>query len=116
MPPRYAMRALDDRLRELAPAVKLSRENITLVTRYQHVAMGLRDWKIFSSTSRPWQSRLGLGIHACVGRVLAGLEADALLGALARHIRSFQPAGEPEPWMTAIGRGPEKLPLRFTAQ
>jgi len=58
----------------------------------------------------------GLGIHACVGRVLAGLEADALLGALARHIRSFEPAGEPEPWMTAIGRGPEKLPMRFTAQ
>lgn len=47
-------RAVDDRLRELAPAVKLSRENITLVTRYQHVAMGLRDWKVFSSTSRPW--------------------------------------------------------------
>src|SRR5215468_5878485 len=47
-------RAVDDRLRELAPAVKLSRENITLLTRYQHVAAGLRDWKAFSSTSRPW--------------------------------------------------------------
>jgi 4-methoxybenzoate monooxygenase (O-demethylating) len=57
----------------------------------------------------------GLGIHACVGRVLAGLEAEALLGVLARHIRSFEPAGEPEPWMTAIGHGPEKLPMRFTA-
>jgi 4-methoxybenzoate monooxygenase (O-demethylating) len=58
----------------------------------------------------------GQGIHACVGRVLAGLEADALLGAIARHIRSFEMAGEPEPWMTAIGHGPEKLPVRFTAQ
>ncbi len=47
-------RAVDDRLRELAPAVKLSRENITLVTRYEHVAAGLRDWKAFSSASRPW--------------------------------------------------------------
>src|SRR6516225_1509436 len=47
-------RAVDDRLRELAPAVKLSRENITLLTRYQHVAAGLRDWRTFSSTSRPW--------------------------------------------------------------
>ena len=58
----------------------------------------------------------GQGIHACVGRVLAGLEAEALLGAVARHIRSFETAGEPEPWMTAIGHGPEKLPVRFTAQ
>ena len=58
----------------------------------------------------------GHGVHACVGRVLAGLEADALLGALARHIRSFEPAGEPEPWMTTIGHGPERLPVRITAQ
>ena len=47
-------RAVDDRLRELAPAVKLAREDITLVTRYEHVAAGLRDWKTFSSASRPW--------------------------------------------------------------
>jgi 4-methoxybenzoate monooxygenase (O-demethylating) len=47
-------RAVDDRLRELAPAVKLARENITLLTRYEQVAAGLRDWKTFSSTSRPW--------------------------------------------------------------
>src|SRR5215472_14017637 len=58
----------------------------------------------------------GLGIHACVGRVLAGLEAEALVGALARHIKSFEPAGAPEPWMTAIGHGPEKLHMRLTAQ
>jgi len=57
----------------------------------------------------------GQGVHACVGRVLAGLEADALLGAVARHIQSFEPAGEPEPWMTTIGHGPEKLPVRFMA-
>lgn len=58
----------------------------------------------------------GQGVHACVGRVLAGLEADALLGAVAQHIQSFEAAGEPEPWMTAIGHGPEKLPVRFTAE
>jgi len=57
----------------------------------------------------------GQGVHACVGRVLAGLEADALLGAITRHIQSFEMAGEPEPWMTTIGHGPEKLPVRFIA-
>jgi cytochrome P450 len=54
-------------------------------------------------------------VHSCVGRVLAGLEADALLGAVARHIERFEPAGEPEPWMTTIGHGPERLPVRFFA-
>src|SRR5512136_1692118 len=47
-------RAVDDRLRELAPVVKLPREDITMLARYEHVAAGLRDWQSFSSTSRPW--------------------------------------------------------------
>ncbi len=57
----------------------------------------------------------GYGIHACVGRVLALLEADALLGACIRHIERFEPAGEPTPWMSAIGHGPARLPIRVTA-
>ncbi|MFX6023769.1 cytochrome P450, partial [Acinetobacter baumannii] len=36
----------------------------------------------------------GFGVHSCVGRVLAGLEAEALIGALARHVCSFEVAGE----------------------
>ena len=47
-------RAVDDRLRELAPVVRLPRENVTMLARYEHVAAGLKDWKTFSSTSRPW--------------------------------------------------------------
>src|SRR5688572_9751302 len=47
-------RAVDDRLRELAPVVRLPGENITLLARYEHVSSGLKDWKTFSSTSRPW--------------------------------------------------------------
>jgi cytochrome P450 len=57
----------------------------------------------------------GYGVHSCVGRILAGLEADALLGALVEHIESFEAAGDPEPWMTTIGHGPAKLPVRFNA-
>ena len=47
-------RAVDDRVREMAPVVKLARENITMLARYEHVSKGLADWKTFSSTSRPW--------------------------------------------------------------
>ena len=55
----------------------------------------------------------GYGVHACVGRTLAQLEAGALLGAIARRITRFEPAGEAEPWMTTIGHGPAKLPVWF---
>ena len=55
----------------------------------------------------------GYGVHACVGRVLALLEAEALLGAIAESIESFQPAGTPEPWMTTIGHGPIRLPIQL---
>ena len=54
----------------------------------------------------------GFGVHACVGRVLALLEADALLGAISREIRRFEPAGPVEPWMTTIGHGPVRVPVR----
>ena len=55
----------------------------------------------------------GYGIHACVGRVLAQLEAHALLTELARRVSRIEPAGEPEPWMTTIGHGPATLPVRL---
>jgi 4-methoxybenzoate monooxygenase (O-demethylating) len=55
----------------------------------------------------------GFGVHACVGRVLALLEAEALLGALAREVRRFEPAGPVLPWMTTIGHGPASLPVRI---
>jgi cytochrome P450 len=55
----------------------------------------------------------GFGVHACVGRVLALLEAEALLGAVAEHVAHIEPAGAPEPWMTTIGHGPAKLPVHL---
>jgi cytochrome P450 len=55
----------------------------------------------------------GYGIHACVGRVLAQLEAHVLLGEAARRVDRFEIAGDLEPWMTTIGHGPAKLPLRL---
>ena len=55
----------------------------------------------------------GYGVHACVGRVLAQLEASSLLSELARRVARIEIAGEPEPWMTTIGHGPAKLPIRL---
>ena len=47
-------RAVDDQLRELSPVFKLKGEDILLLGRHAHVAAGLKDWRSFSSTSRPW--------------------------------------------------------------
>jgi cytochrome P450 len=55
----------------------------------------------------------GYGVHACVGRTLAYMEADALLGALARVLDRVEMAGEIEPWMTTVGHGPAKVPLKL---
>jgi 4-methoxybenzoate monooxygenase (O-demethylating) len=57
----------------------------------------------------------GYGVHACVGRVLAQLEASSLLSELTRRVARIEMAGEPEPWMTTIGHGPAKLPIRLYA-
>jgi cytochrome P450 len=57
----------------------------------------------------------GYGIHSCVGRTLAQLEADALFGALIDRVDRFEAAGDPEWWITTIGHGPARLPIRFHA-
>jgi len=57
----------------------------------------------------------GAGVHVCVGKTLAQLEADAMLGAMARRITRFEAAGDAEPWMTTIGHGPASLPVRIVA-
>jgi cytochrome P450 len=56
----------------------------------------------------------GFGVHACVGRVLALLEAEALLGAVCESITRIEPAGKPEPWITTVGHGPIRLPVRLS--
>jgi cytochrome P450 len=53
----------------------------------------------------------GSGIHACVGRMLARLESEVLLGALARRIKAIEPAGEPERKLNNTLRGPASLPV-----
>jgi hypothetical protein len=38
-----------------------------------------------------------------------------MLGAMLSRIERFEAAGEPEPWMTTIGHGPVRLPVRAIA-
>lgn len=53
----------------------------------------------------------GYGVHGCVGRTLAQMEAGALLGAILREVERIELAGDYEPWMTTVGHGPIRQPV-----
>lgn len=55
----------------------------------------------------------GAGIHVCVGQLLARLEGEVLLQALAKHVSRIEFAGEPERRFNNTLRGLKRLPLRF---
>jgi cytochrome P450 len=57
----------------------------------------------------------GTGIHGCVGQAIARLESEAILGALARRVASFELTGEPELRLNNTLRGFDTLPLRIAA-
>lgn len=55
---------------------------------------------------------LGRGIHGCVGAPIARLEADALLGAMARRIKLIELDGEPQRLINNSLWGFDRLPVR----
>jgi len=57
----------------------------------------------------------GHGIHACVGAVLARLEGELILGALARKCASIEISGEPRRRYNNTLRGMASLPITLRA-
>lgn len=57
----------------------------------------------------------GFGIHACLGQMLARLEGECFLTALARHVSRIELAGEPQQQLNNTLRGLDSLPLSLTA-
>jgi cytochrome P450 len=57
----------------------------------------------------------GAGIHGCVGQMIARLEVEVLLAALARKVSRIELAGEPVRQLHNTLRGFERLPVRFHA-
>ncbi|MEO6040838.1 MAG: cytochrome P450 [Croceibacterium sp.] len=55
----------------------------------------------------------GYGVHGCVGRTLAMMEAQALLGEIVSQVDSIELAGPYEPWMTTVGHGPIRQPIKL---
>src|SRR6187549_645112 len=90
-------RAVDDELRERSPVFKLKGEDVLLLGRHAHVAAGLKDWKSFSSTSRPWHDPKSVRPellltddppkHTGVRSVVSNALAPAALNRMAEAIR-----------------------------
>jgi 4-methoxybenzoate monooxygenase (O-demethylating) len=57
----------------------------------------------------------GTGIHGCVGQAVARLESEAIFGALAKRVVSFELTGKPERRLNNTLRGFNSLPLRIKA-
>ncbi len=57
----------------------------------------------------------GTGIHGCVGAVLARLEGELVLSAIARKVESIEIVGEPKRRYNNTLRGMASLPVRMTA-
>jgi len=55
----------------------------------------------------------GTGIHGCVGQAVARLEAEAVFGALAKRVTSFELTAEPTRRLNNTLRGLDTLPLRL---
>jgi hypothetical protein len=56
----------------------------------------------------------GTGIHNCVGQMVARMEAEVVLGALADRAAAIELVGEPERRLNNTLRGFAKLPVRVT--
>jgi cytochrome P450 len=56
----------------------------------------------------------GGGIHGCVGQVVARLEAESVLGALARRVEAIEIVGEVRRRPSSGLRGIASLPVRVT--
>ena len=56
----------------------------------------------------------GMGIHQCVGQHVARLEAEALLTALARRVRTIELAGPTARHHNNTLRAWESIPVRVT--
>jgi len=130
--PTLARSAFDEVLRYTAPSPIIGRTTTTEVD-IDGVTLGA-DEKVFlfvaaaNRDPRRWERpdefdvrrkatghmAFGIGIHGCVGQMVARLEAEVVFNALIRRVADFRLAGTPELRPTNWLRGFASLPLEVT--
>jgi 4-methoxybenzoate monooxygenase (O-demethylating) len=61
----------------------------------------------------PGNMAMGTGIHGCVGQVVARLEGELILTALARKVKRIEIVGQPERRLNNTLRSFKNLPVRI---
>jgi cytochrome P450 len=54
----------------------------------------------------------GMGVHQCVGQPIARMEAELVLGALARRVSRLELDGRPAPKLNNTLKGWSRVPIR----
>ena len=76
-----------------------------------------RQWKqadVFDIERKPTgHMAFGSGIHGCVGQVVARLEGEVVLSALARRVKRIELTGEPVRRLNNTLRAFASLPMRL---
>ncbi|MFV0384865.1 cytochrome P450 [Paracoccus sp. (in: a-proteobacteria)] len=130
--PDLARPAFEEALRFMAPSPVIGRTT-TGPTELAGVALGAEEkvlmWLAaanrdparwdrpdeYDITRRPvGHLAFGTGIHGCVGQMVARLEAESVLGALARRVRRIELTGEPERVYINWLRGYHSIPVEVT--
>ncbi|WP_424140586.1 cytochrome P450 [Roseomonas chloroacetimidivorans] len=77
-----------------------------------------RHWpnaETFDVTRKPSSNMaFGAGIHGCAGQMIARLEGEIVLKALAERVGTIEPTGDPELHFNNTVRGYSRLPIRVT--
>lgn len=131
--PSLAKAAFDESLRHRSPSPYIGRtttcdveiEGVTIPADSKVlllVAAANRDPRRFEDPERFDLQRsgashvaFGAGIHACIGQMVAKLEAEMALTALARHAHTIELVGEPTYHLNNWLRGLTSLPIRAVA-
>lgn len=130
--PNLARRAFDESLRYTPPSPMIGRTT-TKATQLGDVQLGAAEKVVmFLSAAnrdpRRWENpdkfdlnrnpvghlAFGTGIHGCVGQVLARLEAESVLKALAQRVQKIEFNGVPERRFINWLRGYGSIPVRVT--
>ena len=117
----HAIRVVDPAPAARAVAAQLgvaaSERAEPLATRPGVVLLAVKPNQLAAALAASRSNAAGGTVHLSIaaGKTLAQLEADAMLSAMLRRITRFEAAGDPEPWMTTVGHGPARLPVRVIA-
>lgn len=132
--PRLIAKAIEESMRFESPIQSVFRTTTRDVVFYGHMLKADTKVQLFLGAAnrdpRKWQRpdkfdihrdtfghiALGMGVHTCIGQMLARMESEAILSALFRRTLSLELDGPPERRINNNLRSLKRLPIRVAAR